>query len=207
MAVFRYACFVAMTALALWNETRPGTPLRDVLLEHVPYVAWVDRLNYWAWLVVYPPLSIALLVSSPRRWLRYMIAGGLVSLARGVAIVLTNFGPPDSAHLGPGIGDRSYWRALFELISPIDVFGRDSMKAYLTQDLFFSGHAATTFLLLLYCWPRPVLRWIALCAHVAMVLAVLFAHLHYTIDIVGAWVVTLVVYRIVERGSRAPRGA
>ena len=32
------------------------------------------------------------------------------------------------------------------------------MRAYLTQDLFFSGHTATTFLLVLYAWRSPRLR-------------------------------------------------
>lgn len=199
VVLFRYTCFVVMSALALWNEMRPGVPLRDVVLEQIPYVEWVDHWNHWAWLFLYLPLSLCLLGTEPRAWLRYMIAGGVVSLARGVAIVLTNFGAPVTQRAGPGIGDRDYWRALVELVSPIDVFGNGSMKAYLTQDLFFSGHAATTFLLVLYLWHRPVLRWLALIAHVAMILAVLFAHLHYTIDIVGAWIITYAVFRLVGR--------
>ncbi|MBL8859831.1 MAG: phosphatase PAP2 family protein [Planctomycetes bacterium] len=202
MLLFRYACFVAMSALALWNEMRPGAPLRDVVLERLPYVAWIDDWNHWAWLFLYLPLSLCLLVTEPRAWLRYMIAGGIVSLARGVAIVLTNFGPPATQRAGPGIGDRDYLQALVEIISPIDVFGHGSMKAYLTQDLFFSGHAATTFLLVLYLWRKPTLRWFAVAAHVAMVLAVLLAHLHYTVDIVGAWIVTYAVFRAVEHRVR-----
>lgn len=197
--LFRYACFVGMSALALWNEMRPGTPLRDWLLERLPYVEWIDHWNHWAWLFLYLPLSLCLLGTEPRAWMRYMVAGGIVSLARGVAIVVTNFGSPPTQHVGPGIGDREYLHALIELVSPIDVFGHGSMKAYLTQDLFFSGHAATTFLLVLYLWRIPVLRWLALIAHVAMVLAVLFAHLHYMIDIVGAWIITYAVFRLVER--------
>jgi hypothetical protein len=59
----------------------------------------------------------------------------------------------------------------------------------------------------LYLWRWPVLRWLAIGAHVAMVAAVLLAHLHYTIDIVGAWIVSYAVFRLVERGRSAPRVA
>jgi len=191
---FRYACFAAMLALALWNEYERGPTLPDLVLARVPYVPWVDRVNYVAWLVVYLPVALALLLGEPARWIRYMVTGGLVSLARGVCIVVTTLGPPDPAHAGPGIGERGFGAAYLELLSPIGIFADGSARAYMTQDLFFSGHAATTFLLALYVWHRPVLRALALAGHVAMVAAVLLAHLHYTIDVLGAWAVTFAIF-------------
>ncbi|MFM7282628.1 MAG: phosphatase PAP2-related protein, partial [Planctomycetia bacterium] len=74
-----------------------------------------------------------------------------------------------------------------------------SQAAYLTQDLFFSGHAATSFLLWLYLRERRVLGWIALLAHILITASVLFAHLHYTIDILGAWAVTYSLFALRAR--------
>lgn len=74
------------------------------------------------------------------------------------------------------------------------------MHAYLTKDLFFSGHTATTFLLLLYLWHRRRLRWVALAAHAIVVATVILAHLHYSIDIVGAWAITYCIFAWRERG-------
>jgi hypothetical protein len=191
---FRYACYGAMTALAVWNERRPAPTLPDLALGHLPYVEWVARANYWLWLLCYLPLAAWFLWTEPRRWIRYMISGGLVSLARGLSIVLTGLGPPDPARAGPGLGDRSSWEAWLALVSPVDVFGKSSISVYLTKDLFFSGHAATTFLLVLYLWHRPRLRALALLGHGLVVASVLLARIHYAIDVVGAWAVTFAIY-------------
>jgi hypothetical protein len=201
---FRFACYAAMTAIALSAESRRGPTLHDAVLARVPYVAWVDEVNYVAWLVVYLPLAVVFLAAEPVRWVRYMITGGLVSLVRGVCIAVTTLGVPDPAHAGPGIGSKTFWAAYVDLLSPIAVFADGSARAYLTQDLFFSGHAATTFLLVLYLWHRPLLRWLALAAHVLTVLAVMLAHLHYSIDIVGAWAITFAVFAVREWKPRAP---
>jgi hypothetical protein len=195
---FRYAAYAAMTAMALWAERRPAPTLPDVVLSALPYVAWVDRVNYVLWLAVYLPLALLLLRGDPRRWVRYMVTGGLVSLSRGVCIVLTGLGVPDPAHAGPGIGDRAFGEALLELLSPLGVFQRGAIAAYLTQDLFFSGHVATIFLLFLYLRDRPVLRRVALAATLVVTATVLLAHLHYSIDVVGAWAVTFALYALRE---------
>ncbi len=195
---FRLACFAAMTALALWNEYRPAPTLPDVLIQHVPYVPWIDRVNYVAWLVLYVPMSAALLLFDTSRWCRYMVTGGLVSLARGVTIVLTGLGPPDPAHTGSGLAGRSYGEAIVDLLSPVDLFARGSARTYLTQDMFFSGHTASTLLLLFYIWRHPRLRMPMLAAHLIVVASVVLSHLHYTIDIVGAYAVTFSLYALRE---------
>lgn len=202
--LFRIACYAVMTLLALWNELRPAPSLPDALLSLLPYLPWVDRINYLAWLGLYGPLSVAFLVLEPRRWARYSVTGGLISLARGVCIALTGLGPPNPAVAGPGLGDRPFWSAYLDLLSPVGVFADGSARAYLTQDLFFSGHTATTFLLVLYLWRRPGLWGLSLVAHVAMVATVLLSHLHYSIDIVGAWAVTFAIFAMREWQPRPP---
>jgi len=199
----RYASFVAMCALALVHEGTPGTALADPLLELVPYVAWVDRANWLLWLALYLPLALAFLVREPERWIRYMWTGALVSLARGLCLLAVPLAVPDPAHAGPGIGTRSYGQALYELVSPFHVFFESSQRAYLTQDLFFSGHAATTFLLWLYLRGRRWLGPLALVGHLACVASVFLAHLHYTIDVLGAWAVTWGIYALRERRGGA----
>jgi hypothetical protein len=206
--LFRYAAYAAMTALALWAELRPAPTLPDAVLGRLPYVPWVDRANYWVWLAVYVPLAVILLWTEPRRWVRYMVTGGLVSLARGVTIALTGLGVPDPAHAGPGIGTRDFGKALAELLSPLGVFDRGAMAAYLTKDLFFSGHVATTFLLWLYLRGRPRLAPIALAASLAVTASVLLSHLHYAIDVVGAWAITFALFALREGWPRpGPRPA
>ncbi len=204
--LFRAGCYVAMTAAAVWNELRPAPTLPDAVLAHVPYVPWVANANYLLWLAVYLPLSLGLLLASARRFVRYTVSAGVVSLLRGATLLATGLGAPDLAHAGPGIAGRGALEAFLALLSPWQVFAKDAMAAYLTKDLFFSGHTATTFLLLLYLWPRPRLRWAALAGHVLVVLSVFLSHLHYGIDVVGGWAVALSVYALRE-GWPPPRGA
>jgi hypothetical protein len=199
---FRYGAYAAMTAMALWAERRPAPVLPDLALSWLPYVPWVDRANYLLWLAAYLPLAAALLLGDPARWVRYMVSGGLVSLARGATIALTGLGPPDPARAGPGIGDRSFAEAFAELLSPLGVFQRDAIPAYLTKDLFFSGHVATTFLLWLYLRGRPRLAPIALAASLAVTASVLLSHLHYAIDVVGAWAITFALFALREGWPR-----
>lgn len=195
----RLASYAAMTAAAVWNELRPApAALPDLVLTHVPYVEWVARGNYVLWLGIYLPVAAALLWVSPRAFVRYNVTGALVSLLRGATIAMTGLGAPDPARAGPGISGHDPWQAFVELVSPWQVFANGSMRAYLTKDLFFSGHTATTFLLLLYVWRWPRLRWPALLGHVLVVASVFLAHLHYTIDVAGAYAVTFALFALRE---------
>jgi hypothetical protein len=196
-----------MIAAAVWNELRPAPTLPDLVLAQVPYVAWIANANYLLWLVVYLPLSIALLLASARRFVRYTVTAGLVSLARGATMLMTGLGAPDPAHAGPGIGGHEPLEAFLALLSPWDVFANDAMAAYLTKDLFFSGHTATTFLLLLYLWPYRRLRLAALAGHVLVVLSVFFSHLHYTIDVAGAYAVAFAAFALREGWPPRPAPA
>jgi hypothetical protein len=191
-----------MTAAAIWAERRPAPgALPDLVLAALPYVPWVASANYLVWLAVYLPIAVALLVKDPRRWVRYMVTGGILTLVRGATIALTGLGVPDPVHAGPGLGSTRAWQAWLELVSPWRAFA--SAQAYLTKDLFFSGHTATTFLLLLYVWPWRRLRWLALAGHAVVVASVMLARLHYAIDVVGAWAVTFALFALREWRPRA----
>lgn len=196
--VVRLSAYAGMTAVALWAEQRPAPSLPDMLIEHVPYVGWVDRVNYLAWLGLYIPLAAIFLLSAPRLWCRYMMTGALVSVARGTCIMLTGLGPPDGHHASVPMLDRSYTQTLMELFSPVGIFSRGSVGVYLTKDMFFSGHTATTLLIALYLWRMPRLRWLGLVAHVFVVSTVVFGHLHYAIDIIGAYGITFALYALRE---------
>ena len=195
-----------MIAAAVWNELRPAPTLPDLVLAHVPYVGWVARGNYLLWLAAYLPLSLALLWLAPRIFARYTVTAGLVSLARGATLVLTGLGAPDPASAGPGLAGRAPLDAFVALLSPWQVFAKDAMAAYLTKDLFFSGHTATTFLLALYLWRFPRLRVPALAAHALVVASVFLSHLHYGIDVAGAYAVAFSIFVLREGWGRAGAG-
>ncbi len=204
--LFRAACYAAMIAAAVWNELRPAPTAPDLVLSHVPYLPAVARTNYLLWLAAYLPLSLALLWLAPRRFARYTVTAGIVSLARGATLLLTGLGPPDPATAGPGLAGRLPFQAFLDLLSPWQVFAKDAMAAYLTKDLFFSGHTATTFLLALYLWRFPRLRAPAVVAHAAVVASVFVSHLHYAIDVAGAYAVAFSIYALREGWPRRETG-
>ena len=203
--LFRYGCFVLMLALSLWAEARPAPHLPDLLIDHLPYLSLVDRYNHWLLTLAYIPLALALLAVDAQRFVRYNVTSGLLSLLRGVCIAVTGLGPVRGADLHAGMfftaaeqPGGAFWRALLELSTPSGLFGKDAAHVYLTKDLFFSGHTGVTFLLLLYVWPLRPLRWLMLIGHVLVVLSVLLAHLHYTIDILGAYAIAFSLYTLRE---------
>jgi hypothetical protein len=207
--LFRYGCFVLMLALSLWAEARPAPHLPDLLIDHLPYLSFVDRYNHWLLTLAYIPLALALLAVDARRFVRYNLTSGLLSLVRGLCIAVTGLGPVRGADVHAGLfftaagqPGGTFWRALLELSTPSGLFGKDAAHVYLTKDLFFSGHTGVTFLLLLYIWPLRRLRWLMLLGHVLVVASVLLAHLHYTIDIVGAYAIAFSLYTLREGWPR-----
>ena len=196
---FRGACYFAMMWMALWAEARSAPRLPDAVLEWVPYVAWVDRYNYILWLVAYVPVALWLLAKDAERFIRYMVSSGLIALVRGVCIMATGLGPVQGDDLHAGMSFDTRLGAFLQLITPFGFFDTGAgARVYLTKDLFFSGHTATTLLLLLYVWRYPALRGVMLAAHVLVVMSVFFAHLHYTIDVIGAYAITLTLFTLRE---------
>ncbi len=203
-----------MTVLAVWNETRPGRTIPDPLLDLLPDSLTIERWNYWIWIVAWLPGTLAILALDWRRFSRLMVTCGILSIVRGVAIVATGFGPVRGADVNAALPwDTSLFaRAVLGILNPFAVFFRDSAQIWLTKDLFFSGHAATTLLLVLYARPWRRLQAALLALHVLVVASVLLGRVHYTIDVVGAWAATAVVFWLRERRadscatSAAPAG-
>ena len=96
------------------------------------------------------------------------------------------------------------WHAWVAIVNPFSALTTDAPHVYLTKDLFFSGHTASTFLLYLCCRGQRTLGAVALAAHVLTVAVVFMAHLHYTIDVIGAWAVTFALYTFCSRRVAGP---
>lgn len=201
---WRYAAHAAMVAIALANEPRAAPHLPDLVLDHVPYVAWVARWNYWIWLALYAPIAIALWRADRRAFVRFLWIGGALSLVRGLCVPLTGLGPPHGEDLNAGASSSTLFDAWIAIVNPITALGSDAPHVALTKDLFFSGHASSTFLLWLTCRGRGALGVAALVGHVLVVGTVFLAHLHYAIDVVGAWAITYAVFAL-ARELRPPR--
>jgi hypothetical protein len=197
--VFRYLCHTVMIILALWNEIRPAPTLPDTILALVPKIAWVERYNYWIWFWGYIPLAALLWWEDRRAFIHFMYISGVLGLLRGLCIPLTVLGPVSGVDLNANIGSAALVTAFWKIINPVSALSGNAPLVYMTKDLFFSGHTSSSFLLLLYCWRFKRLRAIGLAAHIVVVASVFLAHLHYTIDVVGAYAITIALHLMVQK--------
>lgn len=198
LALFwRYACHAAMLYLSLLTEGRPAPSLPDLVLDRLPRVPWIADQNYWLWLLCYVPPALALWRRDRRAFLSFLYLGGIVSLVRGLCVGLTGLGPVHGPDVNAGLHGEAIFRAWLTLVNPFSTLFGNAAQVYLTKDLFFSGHVSSTFLLWLYCrrQGRGLAVWTAL-GHWVTVAVVLFSHLHYTIDIAGAWAVTYSLFAL-----------
>lgn len=102
----------------------------------------------------------------------------IISLSRMLSINLFPLNPP--------VG-------LLPMVDPITnaFYG----EVYITKDLFYSGHTSTLFLIFL-CLRQPWDRLFAFVGSLLVGSLLLVQHVHYTIDVVGAFVFTYPLYRL-----------
>lgn len=115
---------------------------------------------------------------SPVIFMLFAFGYVIISLSRMLSINLFPLNPP--------VG-------LIPMIDPItNAFYGD---VYITKDLFYSGHTSTLFLIFL-CLRR---RWDRIFAFIGTLLVgglLLVQHVHYTIDVLGAFAFTYPLYRL-----------
>lgn len=194
--LFRYLCHSLMLIPVLLNELRPAPTVPDTLLALVPRLEGLAHVNYYLWVACYFPPALYLLWRDRALFARFILIDGAVSLTRGLTIPLTGLGPPFGADVN-ALRPFDFWPTWAKLVDPYRALVGDTAGIYLTKDMFFSGHIATTFLLFLYgrqLGRRPARVFLAL--QLFSLLVVFFSHLHYTIDVVGAYAVTFALFAL-----------
>lgn len=85
-----------------------------------------------------------------------------------------------------------------QLILPTSRF-LDFLGGGNTGGLFFSGHTGMPFLLALIFWDNKLLRLGFIGVSVVLGTAMLLAHLHYTIDVIGAFFITPTIFSLAQK--------
>jgi hypothetical protein len=121
-------------------------------------------------------IGICFLLHNPERLLQGIQACGLLYLFRMLTIIL------------------------LPLQAPIATIPLNDVVAYgdslVSNDLFFSGHTAVTFLLILFAeklWQKKLLFICFIC----IIMALIIQHQHYTIDIITAPFFSFSFYRFI----------
>lgn len=184
--VFRQKLFIGVVAAILLLlafpyffqtiEQKSGPVLNDWVLDQLPPtdVSAAIFLIIWA-------TALMLIIHarrSPAVFMLFVYSYVIVSLSRMITISLVPLDPP--------VG-------LIPLIDPISnaFYG----KTYITKDLFYSGHTSTIFLMFL-CFRQRLMRLLALLGSLIVGGLLLAQHVHYTIDVLGAFIFTYPLYRL-----------
>ena len=87
---------------------------------------------------------------------------------------------------------------LIRLKDPLTSITYGGRGLFITKDLFFSGHTSNMLLLAL-CLPNKSDKIIAFSAAISIGIMLLVQHVHFSVDVVGAVVITSL---LVKQGKR-----
>lgn len=156
----------------------PSNSVADLFLSILPVV----NLNF---LIVEGALcaialSIILVLAKPKYLLFTIKAAAIFIATRAVFISVTHIG------IYPGqVGP-----------DPTGFFDHLYTGLGLEAGFFFSGHTGMPFLMALIMWDEKFWRYAYLILAIVFGIAVLFAHVHYTIDVLAAPYMAYGIYRM-----------
>ena len=157
-------------------EKREGMVLQDFVLERLP----ATDVSIPTFIIIW---SVVLLVfyriyQNPIIFLVVAYGFILMCIARVLTISLLPLNPP------PG---------LITLKDPIANIAYGGKGIFITKDLFYSGHTGNMFLFFL-CLQAKWDKIIALAASFMVGILVLIQHIHYSIDVISAFIFTYFLY-------------
>ena len=157
-------------------EQRQGVVLHDWLLARIP----AHNVSIAIFIVIWGMglLILYRAIYKPTIYIMYVWTLIFVCLVRMLSISIVALNPP--------IG-------LIPLADPLTgVFYGQKM---ITKDLFFSGHISTVSLIFL-CLEKKSDKIIGFIAIIILAALLLVQHIHYTIDIMAAPIITYAMYRL-----------
>lgn len=160
-------------------EARKGIVLNDLVLNFIesanvsiPTFIIIWSLCLWYLFKSYKDPALMLLI---------LWGFNILSISRIISIYLVPLEPPNN---------------LIELIDPItnSFYG----AKFITKDLFFSGHTATLVCLAL-CLKTKKDQFIVFTGAIIVGILVLIQHVHYTVDVIAAFVFPFFLVPIAKR--------
>ena len=164
-------------ASAYVNRT-PSNSVADLFLSILPVVNLNLIIVEGALIAI--ALSILLIAAKPQYLLFTLKAAAIFIATRAVFIAVTHIG------IYPGGVNPD----------PTGIFDRTYTGLGLEAGFFFSGHTGLPFLMGLIFWNEKLWRYIYITMAIVFGVAVLFAHVHYTIDVLAAPYMSYGIYKM-----------
>jgi membrane-associated phospholipid phosphatase len=157
-------------------EKREGMVLQDYVLDAIPAI----DVSIPTFVIIW---SVALLVfyriyQNPRLFLVVAYGFILMCILRVLTISILPLNPP---------------AGLIVLKDPIANIAYGGNGIFITKDLFYSGHTGNMFLFFL-CLQHKWDKIFALTASFLVGILVLVQHIHYSIDVIAAFIFTYFIY-------------
>jgi len=158
----------------IYIASRGSEYVSDIILDNIPvfnvdFIFFEGFAMFWIFVIL-------LLLWKPHKIPFVVKSIAVFVLIRSVFITLTHLGlPPNHSFIDP-----------------------DSDFHFLTfgNDMFFSSHTGLPFLMALNFWNDKKLRIIFIAASIFFGTSVLLGHLHYSIDVFGAFFITYTIFHI-----------
>jgi len=183
---FKIKTIVALTLVAIilfilptffaFIEKREGMVLQDFVLDVIPAMDVSVPTFVIIWSMVL--LIFYRIYKSPMLFLIIAYGFILMCLCRILTISIFPLNPP------PG---------LIELKDPIANIVYGGKGVFITKDLFYSGHTGNIFLFYL-CLQAKWDKIFALTASFLVGILVMVQHIHYSIDVIAAFIFTYFIY-------------
>lgn len=158
-----------------------ASPVGDLFLDNLPVIGLDFMIVGGA--IIFWLVAILLLALRPSYLLFGVKAIALYIIFRAFFISLTHIGlyPDAASPTSSDFGYRFYQLTTYQ------------------GNLFFSGHTGFPFLMALLFWNSNILRRIFLFATIVFGATVLFAHVHYSIDVFAAPFIVYGIFRIAAK--------
>lgn len=153
-------------------EKRDGIIMNDWLLQIIPardFSAVIFIIIWSACLLV-----IIRSIQQPEIFLIVIVSLVLLITVRMITIYLVALDPPDG---------------LIKLKDPLTSLTYGGKGIFMTKDLFFSGHTSNLFMFYL-CLQKRGDKLFALLGCIIVAVLVLVQHVHYSIDVIAAFIIT-----------------
>lgn len=175
--IWMFAALYVNMMISTYNDTFVTSGVGDLILDNIPTI----DLNFFYTVGIYV-IIVSLLAYTAFH--PAIVPFGLKTFAifilvRSFFIVLTHIGPPEG---------------YFALAGP-DYDSHVMQKFFYLNDLFFSAHTGIPFLAFLYLRGH-LIRYFYLIASFVMGATVLLMHVHYSIDVFGAYFITYSIYHL-----------